>query len=223
MSAISDYLEPILLDLVFNKEAFTGPANHIALYTAQPGDGDTGIEVSGGSYARILVNEATSVSTPRWNAAVVDADGYVVDNAQAITFAQATGAWGIITSFGVRDSGAGGNLLWWGPLGTAPMHFVGIAADDYIYSQAHGRSTNDKVVFQTLDVPGTLPGGLSEETEYFVIGAATDRFQVSTTQGGGAINLTTDGKGIVYLSQHKTVGLNDTFSFPIGNLDLRLE
>lgn len=220
MSALSDIYEPLVLDKLLNVEDFTSPASWIALYTAQPGDGDTGIEVTGGSYARQQVFEATSASTPRWNLAAVSGDEFVVDNAQAITFPQATGNWGTITSFAVRTASVAGNIVMWGPLASAPMYFVGVGADDFIYSQAHGRSNDNKVVFQTIDFPGTLPAGLSEETEYFVVASATDRFQVSLTQGGAAVNLTADGKGIVFLSSYKVVNTNDTFSFPTGNLDL---
>jgi hypothetical protein len=44
-------------------------------------------------------------------------------------------------------------------------------------------------------VPDTLPGGLSANTDYSVIGPTTNDFQLSTSQGGSAINITSIGKG----------------------------
>lgn len=36
------------------------------------------------------------------------------NNANAVTFPQATGDWGTIVAFGIFDASSGGNLLWWG-------------------------------------------------------------------------------------------------------------
>lgn len=222
MSAASDFLEPLLLDKSLNNEDFTVAATHVALFTAQPGDGNTGIEVTGGSYARVEVFPKTSASTPRWNAAAASGDAFVVDNEHAITFPQATATWGTVTSFGIYDAATVGNLLYWGPLANSPVNFIGLNTGDIIHAQAHGFANDNKVVFQSQDVPGTLPTGISEETEYFVINSATDNFQVSTTMGGAAVTITADGSGIVYLSSWKVINTNDTASFPIGSLNIEL-
>lgn len=115
MSALSDYLEQDLLDLVFNKDAFTGPPTHIALFTSDPTDAGTGTEVSGGSYARVLVHDNAS-GTPDWTVATVDSPGFKVSNDDDITFPTATVAWGTITHFGIFDAATSGNLLFHGAL-----------------------------------------------------------------------------------------------------------
>lgn len=115
MAAISDYLEAKLLDLVFNKVAYTAPSTYVALFTGDPTDAGTGPEVSGGSYARVLVNE-NGGSSPTWDLAVIDGAGKLVDNTHQILFPTATADWTTITHKGIYDASSGGNLLWHGPL-----------------------------------------------------------------------------------------------------------
>lgn len=111
MSKLSNYLEQKLLDHLYNEVSLAVPTTiYVALYTDDPTDADTGTEVSGGSYARVLVNQSTGGS-PEWNLAVVDGIGYVVDNQEDIVFPTATAAWGTITHVGIHDNISAGNLL----------------------------------------------------------------------------------------------------------------
>lgn len=107
----SDYLEAKVLDDLFGIAAFTPPATvYVALLISAPTDAGGGTEVTGGSYARAAVtNDATN-----WTRT-----GSVVSNSAAITFAQASGAWGTVGWFELRDALTGGNQLFWGPLTTA--------------------------------------------------------------------------------------------------------
>jgi hypothetical protein len=52
------------------------------------------------------------------------------------------------------------------------------------------------VYFATSD---TLPSPLVEGTQYFVVNSTGTSFQVSATQGGAAINLTTTGTGSQFI------------------------
>jgi len=110
MSALANYLEAALLALIFNKDAFTGPSTYLALFTSDPTDAGTGTEVSGGSYARVLIYDNAS-GTPDWTVAVVHGIGYKVENDDDVTFPTATAAWGTITHFGIFDAATSGNLL----------------------------------------------------------------------------------------------------------------
>jgi hypothetical protein len=118
MSALSNYLEKALLQEIFNATNYAAPDTWVALYTGAPTDAGGGTEVSGGAYARIRVYKAGGTS-PAWNASTVDGVGYVVDNANSITFAAATAAWGTVTNFGVHDHASTGNLLYHGALGAS--------------------------------------------------------------------------------------------------------
>lgn len=111
MAKLSDYAEQKLLDHMYNEVNLPVPTTiHVALYTSDPTDADTGTEVSGGSYARVLVNQ-NGGGSPAWDLAVVDGNGYKVDNGDDITFPTATAAWGTVTHVGLRDASSGGNLL----------------------------------------------------------------------------------------------------------------
>lgn len=63
---------------------------------------------------------------------------------------------------------------------------------DEIIRTAHGVPVNDRVHFTTS---GTLPAPLSASTVYCVISVTTDRYKISTTCGGAAIDITNTGSG----------------------------
>lgn len=56
----------------------------------------------------------------------------------------------------------------------------------------HGYNNGDTIVVSSN---GSLPASLSTETLYYIINAATDTFNLSTSSGGGAIDITTTGSG----------------------------
>jgi hypothetical protein len=101
-----------LFDRMFRNQAYPKPATYIGLATATLSDTTNTIagvtEVSGGSYARKLVNIAGG-AVPKWNTA----SGGVVTNADAITFVTPTApGWGTITSCFIADSVSGaGNVI----------------------------------------------------------------------------------------------------------------
>lgn len=108
------YLADKLIDEMTSKLAFTSPTTvYIGLSSTTPNVGGTGItEPSGSGYSR----QATTATT--WNSAASS----TTSNAVAITFSQATGSWvsGANLTYGVAyDASSGGNVLWYGALGTA--------------------------------------------------------------------------------------------------------
>lgn len=116
MSALSDYLEAKLLDLVYNGVAFSSSfMTFIALYTSDPTDADVGTEVSGGNYARFWV-WPPGFGQVCFTLAAADGIGHMVSNAEDWVWAAATAPWGTITHFGIRTLDVGGNLLHHGPL-----------------------------------------------------------------------------------------------------------
>lgn len=101
--SFSNYLENKVLGHVFGGAAYTAPTTlYVALFTGDPGEGGTGTEVSGGSYARQTI--AFSVT------------GNLASNTAAVEFPTATASWGTITYGAVYDAASGGNLLGSGPL-----------------------------------------------------------------------------------------------------------
>lgn len=127
MSAISDYLENKLVNLVLRNEPFTPPSTvYLALYTSDPTDAGTGTEVSGGAYERQVI----TFGAPN--------DG-MSSNDSEILFPIATANWGTITHIGLLDAKTGGNLLFHGEI-TTPKTI----------------STNDQLKINIGDISVTL-------------------------------------------------------------------
>ncbi len=213
--ALSTYLQNALLNHVLRNTAFTTPGTNVwvALYTANPTAAGGGTEVTGGSYARVQVE-----GTGDWDAP----SGGVTQNTNAIVFPAATGDWGIINSFAVLDNTSGGNFLFWGWLSTFNMPFTAANAGDVFTAYAHGLINDDQVVFQNYPGDTNLPTGITGDTLYYVISSTTNTFQVSTTQGGSAVTLSSNGEGIVLKVVPRTILNGDTANFAVGSLTLAL-
>lgn len=107
-SNISTYLADKLLDHCLAVTSFTKPTHtYVALFTANPTmpAGTGGVEVSGGSYARVQLDGSLAAAASE--SSVTNAD---------LTFAAATADWGTITGVGIYDASSAGNLLWAGAL-----------------------------------------------------------------------------------------------------------
>ncbi len=76
---------------------------------------------------------------------------------------------------------------------------------------SHG-FTNDDIVYFYNAVPANLPAGLSEDTKYYIVGATTNTFQVSLTDGGSAVNITSGGTGTHTVSSNYNFSGTSTFS-----------
>lgn len=109
MGSFADFWENEILDHLFGKGVYTPPTIYVGLSTADPLDTAAGLaEPSGDNYARV------QTAAGDWNLA---ADG-AIDNANAVTFPEATGDWGTITHFALFDAESGGNMLGHGSLTT---------------------------------------------------------------------------------------------------------
>lgn len=75
---------------------------------------------------------------------------------------------------------------------SSPQTFTADADTDVITANGHGYANGTRV---RVSSTGSLPGGLSAATMYYVIDATTDTFKVSTSSGGSAVNITTAGSG----------------------------
>jgi hypothetical protein len=102
--ALSNHLENALLDHVLRGNTYTAPGSiHVALFTTDPTDADTGTEVAGNAYAR----QTVTFDAP---------SGGATANSGVVQFAVATGSWGTVTHIGLYDASTGGNLLFHGAL-----------------------------------------------------------------------------------------------------------
>lgn len=107
--AISDYLENKLIDATLRGVAYTSPATvYLALFTSDPTDANTGVEVTGGTYARQPITFGA-------------ASNGASSNSADVMYPVATANWGTIVSVGVYDAATGGNLLYYGSLTTSKV------------------------------------------------------------------------------------------------------
>lgn len=82
------------------------------------------------------------------------------------------------------------------------------ADDDLITATGHGLVAGDTVVFE-VDSSGTMPGNLTADTQYYVIssGLTSNVFKVSTTLGGSAVNISSDGTNVHFLKTSAEPGI----------------
>lgn len=120
---ISTYLANKLLDHVFGDTPYSPPATfYVALFTTMPdADGNGGVEVAGGSYARA----ASTNDDLNWT----DAVGRIKGNSADIIFVQASDEWGDLLGAGIYDALSSGNLLVFGEFATPlAVHTNGIVS-----------------------------------------------------------------------------------------------
>lgn len=107
MSALSDYLENEILDHILSVGSYTMPTNvYVGLSLASFNDDNSGTEITGNNYARVVASFGVAASGTSSNDA-------------AIEFSAATGTWGSVSHFGIFDAASAGNLLIHGAFTTA--------------------------------------------------------------------------------------------------------
>jgi hypothetical protein len=184
-------------------------ATHGSLHTGVPNDSGSN-EVTGGSpaYARKSLTLAAAGSGSR-----------SITNNPVFDIPAST----TLFYFGMWDAVTAGNFLGFAPInggsikGTAAVD----ASTDLFTSYAHGLTTDDRILFQT--VTGlAIPTGISTTTVYFVLasGLTTDAFKVSTTSGGSALNVTVSGEAVWQKTIPQTYSVQGTYTLNSGAFDL---
>lgn len=199
MRMLSTYLKEGLLNHVWRGSALTQPTTiYVSFHTGEPGDAGAS-EVDGSNwtdYARVGV----TANTTEWSAPAATGDAHFIENNNQISWGSVTisGTQATLQGWGHWDASSGGNFLAGGFLGTGFVNAFARAADDTFYSFGHGFSDDDLVI---LVNPGTLPTGFSEGTEYHVVNATSNSFQLADSQGGAAKTVDVDWSGQAGLSQ----------------------
>jgi hypothetical protein len=124
MAAFSNYLQNKVLDWMLRGQTFTPPSTvYIGLFTTNDNAANnSGVEVSGGSYARVSVSSALANWAGTQSAGSTTASSGssgATSNNGVLTFAAPTANWGSIQGIGIFDASTGGNLLFYSPLTTA--------------------------------------------------------------------------------------------------------
>lgn len=112
--SLSDWGELKVLEHMVGKTSWTMPTVYIALMTAAPGEANSGSGLSEVANSNNYARKSTAGGD--WNSASAGA----IDNANAITFNQASGSWGTVTHFALMTSGVYGEgyMIAWGDLTT---------------------------------------------------------------------------------------------------------
>jgi len=167
-------------------------ASHMALHTGFPPAVNPGNEVTGGSpaYARKAIDFTATAAA----GAISPSSGLPA------TFDIPAGT--TVRAISIVDAASGAaTVLAWSPAGAATRIAINVpdaaaVTANIIYSEGHGLvNGNSVLVWATEQGNLGLPPPLAEDTEYFVVGAATDNFQLSATLGGAAIDITDEGVG----------------------------
>lgn len=77
-------------------------------------------------------------------------------------------------------------------------HLLPVTVDqtaNTLTTAGHGMANGDPTRIRTVD--GTLPGGLSADTDYYVVEKTSDVVKLATTSGGAAIDISAAGSGNV--------------------------
>lgn len=170
----------------------------------------SGTEFSGGGY--------DGPYTPAWGP---PSAGVVAATEAPVEVPADTVTWVLFMSDGSPDTVQGTFPYMAGTTDPIVVPTTIANSGDLITSPSHGLVDGDRVAFYPILGVG-LPSGLSgPPTLYWVVGATTDTFQVSTTEGGSAQTISADGAAWAHQ------GLPETFAAPgtsnvTAKLDARL-
>jgi hypothetical protein len=126
MAGKSTYLEDQVLNYM-KGTTFVAPTTnvYVALFTTAPADDGSGyVEVSGGSYARVLMARSTA-----WSAITGGTSPHQISNNGVLTFPTPTVSWGTVLAVGIFDLVTlnSGNLLYWNTI-TSQAIGIGVVA-----------------------------------------------------------------------------------------------
>ncbi len=87
---------------------------------------------------------------------------------------------------------------------TPALACTAATADTITTPVPHGLRAGDAVKF----IAGTMPGGITADTEYFVIasGLTATVFKISATRGGSALDITTAGANVIWTPGEIEIG-----------------
>lgn len=140
-------------------------------------------ELAGGSYARQTITYAAAAARSKATSGNIDVP---VPAGSTVAF---IGVW----------NSAGTVFRGMYPNGGTERSFQVDLTNNRIYCEGHGMANDQRVVFTGVNVPAGLAAG----TPYYVVGVTAgdpDYFQVAATQGGAAIDITSQASADARLS-----------------------
>ena len=182
---------------------------YVSLHTAEPGE--AGNQATNETAFTNYTRQAVARSGAGWTVSTNQ-----VSNAAAVTFPTCGITGATITHFGIgTDSSGNGKLLYSGPLGTVIQGPFTATAADVITIPGHSLAVDERVAFYPA-FGSSLPTNLVEGTIYWVKTVSGADITVSTTQGGGTLDLTAIGDGVAVEASVLVISSGITPSFAIG-------
>jgi hypothetical protein len=179
--------------------------DEVSLHSAYSATGAN--EASGGSYARQAATYAAAASRARALSGTESFTGLAA--AQVVAW---IGRW----------STTGPTFLGMDPNGASPKAFQLDLTNNRVYCEGHGFANGDRVTFYG----GTPPTGITVGAHLYVVGVTAgdpDYFQVSTTEGGAAIDITGQhGAGCVVspITIETFAGAGGTFNLTADSISI---
>lgn len=201
---------------LYRAVTYTAPATTYAglIQVVTDAEAGTVTESSFSGYARQAITFAVPAAS---------LGGRFVQNSSAVTFPAKGDAGSVsIIAAGYWDALTAGNLMEINFLSSftpfsALVDGTGVT-NNTLAASNHGMANDQKVRVEVYPGGGSIPTGLAENTEYFVVGTANDTFQLSATQAGAAIDLTAEGAVIIHPYTPVTINQNDQANFAINAL-----
>lgn len=189
-------------------DAMTALMTHMSLHTAYSAAGSN--EVTGGSPAYARQAAAWSAASGG-SVSISGAETFDVPAGTTVSF---VGFWSAISAGTFRG-------MW--PLqatADSPKPFTAVGSTDLITCDAHGFSDTNPVVVWDLGAGSVIPTGLTEGTVYFVRDTSGDTFKLAATSGGSAIDISTDGGGLIQRISPEVFAGQGTYQ--VADLDIPL-
>jgi hypothetical protein len=172
------------------------------------------VEVTAAGYVRLAVANNTT------NFPAASSRTKLLNVIQQFVAANPAIDWGTVESIGFFTVSTGGTRQLKICLAGLPANFTAPAATSTFTSAAHGFVSGQRVRVDTL--PGlSLPGGFAAATDYYIVASpTTNTFQLAATAVGGAITVTSDGAGIVFIWRSKDISDGDILNLNAADLQI---
>lgn len=95
-----------------------------------------------------------------------------------------------------------------GTYGGSNVNTTASSTSDNFTTTSHGLVLHDRVMI-SVNTGGTQPGGTSSTTRYYVVNPTANTFQISTSKGGSALDITSNGSSVRF-QRRRDGGLFET-------------
>lgn len=188
---------------------------YLSLHTAYPGE--TGVQNTSECAYTSYVRKSVARGAAEWTVA-----SETCTNDNSIAFAACTGGTETAYFVGIGRQSAGATELdYIAPMGVEMGEGTG-ATDDNITIPGHTFIVDDRVCFFALPKIA-LPTGITAGTVYWVKTSAANVITVSTTQGGGTLDITAVGSVLAYKMVGLAISNGITPTISAGQLAIREE